>query len=137
MKLIKNILPMWRITLAVILNLVVVFNLCSSALHDQFHIHQSNEIACTETNEADACHQYVIHHKKSQQCDGSHKHFVLKHDDCFVCDYYQENHFLEYKPYSTTATFTASVKFSFASINQNYSFDILLCYSLRGPPAIA
>lgn len=135
MKLIKNIRVMWRITFSVILSLVIVFNISSNVFHD--HSHSDDEVICNESTEADACHQYLFHHKKSQECDGSHQHFSSEHEDCFACQYYQENSTL--KPEHTSAPSNYYIKqySSFVSLHHNYSFDILLCYSLRGPPEIA
>jgi hypothetical protein len=121
-------------TLALLLTAVLLFNVFGSNLHEcSKHSNVNAEVSCNDENELDACHRFLIHHEKSQACNGSHEHLNASHDECFVCKYVKER--------QNEAIPAESGMFAFVQtdITFNSSFSYLSELSVsafqpRGPP---
>jgi hypothetical protein len=115
---------------------VLAFNLFGNNLH-QCEAHPLNtETACTEETEKDACHRFIIHHEKSDACDGHHKHLSAKHDDCFACKYFKERQ-------SSPVGETSRLAYSYVAnvecpiIQDQVSAGSPELIYLRGPPLLS
>lgn len=129
----KNIKAFVCCALSTLLSFVIVFNLSFNAFHIQTEEHHHAEQTCSPDEENDACHRYLIHHEKSNSCNGEHEHFTQKSDECFTCQYYKQRSEISYfENYSIIRLAEHTVNYqsiSFKNKIQNYS-----SYYLRGPP---
>ncbi|MBP7809110.1 MAG: hypothetical protein KA163_07450 [Bacteroidia bacterium] len=132
----KNIKAFFCSIVSALLCFIIVFNLSFNAFHIQTEKHHHAEQNCSPDEENDACHRYLIHHEKSNSCNGEHEHFTQKSDECFACNYFknQQPYFevekvtLASKPFSS---FTYSSKQ--VTLKKSFSFTIFS----RGPPTIS
>lgn len=120
-----------------LLGLIILFNLGINASHYDCEDHKHNqEESCSFANEFDACHRYIFHHEKSSSCDGSHKHFGTKSDECFACKYYkQRSDFTCFEHYSLAPLSVYKIQFVSTSFEDNSQDQS--AYYLRGPPITA
>lgn len=110
--------------------LVIAFNLSSSLVHS--HDHSATESTC---NENDACHQFIFHHQKSENCNGSHKHIQEKQDECYSCKYLKQGYYHYSQIVSINKIGFALIK----KLNQNqlnFLVTNLTHFYLRGPPNV-
>lgn len=134
MKRYKHINKFIRTISALVLVFIILFNATSNLLQLNLHTHHNEEIKCASDIENDACHQFLVHHKKSEACNGSHKHFQDKSHECFACHY--SFHASIYIPNSQNQKIlqgpieTRCFYDTFQKPTINSHFD----YTLRGPP---
>lgn len=133
----KNTKAFFSRLFSTLLGLIILFNLGLSATHLNCEEHShSEEQSCSLASEFDPCHRYIVHHEKSSSCDGSHKHFASKVDECFVCKYYkQRSDFTYFENFSFASIPEYKIHYvsaSFEDKSSNHSF-----YYLRGPPITA
>ena len=132
----KNIRAFYTVTITVMVNVCIVWNLSFGALHfySPEHHHFISE-PCSADKENDACHRFLVHHEKSNSCDGSHDHFNSKPEECFSCKY------LKHRCDVINAETDSPVIYSNFSINYyriylNDDNQKHLGSYLRGPPAV-
>ncbi len=133
----KNIKTISCSAISALVSFVIVFNLSFNAFHFNSEEHHHVEAqTCSPNEENDACHRFLIHHEKSHSCDGRHEHFSKKADDCFVCNYFKNQHqfFEKELPFVFISQFVSSFYSSKESKPKN-SFP--LSFFSRGPPAIS
>ena len=132
----KNIKALFCSIISALLSFIIVFNLSFNAFHIQTEEHHHAEQTCSPDEENDACHRYLIHHEKSNSCNGEHEHFGAKTEDCFTCKYYkQRSDFSHFENYSSIQVTELKVNYPsiyFLNKIQNYT-----SYYLRGPPITA
>ncbi len=137
MSLKQNIKAFFCSILSVLLGVVIVFNLSFNAfhIHSEEH-HHSSEQTCSDAEESDACHRFLIHNEKSAGCDGSHQHLTNKADDCFACNFFKnQQQSIETDP---EVCFLSQSKDRLYSNKESGSGSTDIIYAfLRGPPAIS
>jgi hypothetical protein len=123
--------------LSIVLIAAVIFNFLSNNSHQcSEHSTVSSEMSCNEDNELDACHRYLIHHEKSEACNGSHEHLNSSHDDCFVCKYVKERHH-EPVTYENGVSLLVNENIEFAITQQRLSDNSVYFSEPRGPPTLS
>lgn len=131
----QNIRTITYSAISALLSFIIVFNLSFNAFHTQTEVHHHAEQSCTADEEFDACHRFLIHHEKSSECNGQHKHFSEKTEDCFICTFFKNQHeIIQSKkhlcPLVRTSSLESLIKLSF------FKSPYLSFAFLRGPPTL-
>ncbi|MCE3225495.1 MAG: hypothetical protein K0S32_46 [Bacteroidetes bacterium] len=111
-----------------------------NATHELFHTlneHTSElHTGCDAEDEADDCHRYIVHHIKSEHCDGDHDHFSKTEEKCFKCEFFkeQQSYFFEEKSCSSEP---ASNINDIINVERDHVNNNQFCTYLRGPPVVA
>jgi hypothetical protein len=116
------------------LSAVFTLNISHELFHSIFEHDAESHATCTVEDEENDCHRYLVHHIKSEQCDGDHDHFAEAGEKCFKCEFFKEKqkysltdetHFAEFIPQRSDIVSVPAAK-----ANSN-----LFSQFLRGPPA--
>ncbi|MBA3664615.1 MAG: hypothetical protein H0W61_10450 [Bacteroidetes bacterium] len=136
MKRLKGTYKKASLALALLLCLVFTFNSGRASFHDLLQHSSESHQACTTETEADDCHLFVVHHVKSDNCNGNHDHFLKTEEKCFKCDYYKEKQQHYFSAAHNQDILQNVLRISFTGENIFISLFSFSCNS-RGPPFIA
>jgi hypothetical protein len=124
-----------RFLFALILSAVFLFNITHELLHSVLEHGTETHTTCHIEDEADDCHRFIVHHIKSEQCDGDHDHFSEAGEKCFKCEFFKEK-----QKYGVTdaARFGEFVNQNSYVIGVPASKAVIDLFSrfLRGPPPV-
>lgn len=131
----RNISKVWQ-AIVLVLCMTFMFTSVQESFHAVVeHSSETNHTCSTET-EKDDCHLFVVHHVKSDNCNGNHDHFLKKEEKCFKCDYYKEKQTAFSSP-RAKSDFSCNPNPEQFRLNQPHLSFYSFHRFLRGPPVTA